>query len=115
MFKGLMIFALTVYSTLAFAEMQIFEIKAGTGNQPWNTQEEMVQVQVGDVLRIVNMDNVTHALHTYGKPCGHSPDIRPGASWDCQIRYPYNIEEEGPLHDHYFGDDAMFWLNAMPR
>src|SRR5690606_13563508 len=46
----------------------VFRIKAGTGIQPWNLQEDMIRTTVGSVLRVFNDDAVPHRLHTNGMP-----------------------------------------------
>jgi negative regulator of replication initiation len=52
-----------------------FHIKHGTGNQPWNTAEEIITAKVGNILRIVNDDTVSHRPHTSGVPFPHPEAI----------------------------------------
>jgi len=58
-----------------------FSIHAGTAGQAWNSREVAVVATVGDTLRIVNNDSVSHRLHTGGAPFPHpNSDILPGQS-----------------------------------
>jgi hypothetical protein len=74
-----------------------FRIKAGTGNGAWNNSETQINAKVGQIVRIINDDNVTHRFHTNGAPCPHGNDIQPGKSEDCKIGKPYS---GSPLYDH---------------
>lgn len=93
----------------------VFRIKAGTGNQPWNTPDTMVTVKVGQTLRIVNDDTVTHRLHTGGAPCPHGTNFGPGASYDCVATRALDpAATPGRTYDHIVGDTALFYLKAVP-
>lgn len=92
-----------------------FRIKAGTGNQPWNTADSMVTVKVGQTLRIVNDDTVTHRLHTGGAPCPHGTNFAPGASFDCVATRALDpAATPGRTYDHIVGNSAVFFLKAVP-
>jgi hypothetical protein len=93
----------------------VFRIKAGTGNQPWNTADTMVTVKVGQTLRIVNDDTVTHRLHTGGAPCPHGTNFGPGASYDCVATRALDpAATPGRTYDHIVGDTALFFVKAVP-
>jgi hypothetical protein len=94
-------------------ELVEFHIKAGTSDGPWNKREDVVTVHVGDTLRLVNDDLITHRLHTFGKPCPHGDDMAPGQSWDCVIRTVFDPATDGPLWDHYYEDKGEFWVRAI--
>ena len=98
-----------------------FVIKKGTGRQSWNTKENPIRAKVGDIIRFINEDDVTHQLHTYGAPCEHQwnaeGEIEPGESWDCPASKPWNSldEKEGPLHNHLVGQEAKVWIVVTPK
>ncbi len=93
----------------------VFRIKAGTGNQPWNTADTMVTVKVGQTLRIVNDDTVTHRLHTGGAPCPHGTNFGPGASYDCVATRALDpAATPGRTYDHIVGNTALFYVKAVP-
>lgn len=92
-----------------------FHIKHGTGNQPWNTAEEIITAKVGTILRIVNDDTVSHRPHTSGAPFPHpSTDIPPGGHADYLLQAPFpstpGVIEA--LYDHAFGQAAQFWIRV---
>lgn len=89
-----------------------FHIAKDTGSKPWNTKDKIVRVKLGQTLRIVNDDSITHQLHTNGAPCSHGEPIAPGASGDCVISAKYNALKDGALYDHDAGPSAAFWLRA---
>ena len=92
-----------------------FHIKAGTGNQPWNAADTMVTVKVGQTLRIVNDDTVTHRLHTGGAPCPHGTNFGPGQSYDCVAKSALDpAATPGRTYDHIVGNSALFFLKAVP-
>ncbi len=99
-----------------FMLSQIVElhIAPGTGAGLWNTQETMVELSIGDTLRIVNDDTEVHAVHTNdGIPCEHGEDMAPlGGTWDCVIGAAYDATAEGPLYDHYHQLPAL-WIRAQ--
>lgn len=92
-----------------------FRIKAGTGTGPWNTEAQIVQVKVGQTLRIVNDDSTPHRLHTNGAPCAHGQNFGPGASFDCKITRAFDSgTSPGGLYDHVAGPTARFYVKAVP-
>ena len=111
------ILTLFVFSFLTIATAQAalveFSIAPGTDRGPWNSPDTMIEVMVGDTLRIYNDDSVRHRLHTFGAPCSHGPNIAPGEYWDCFIRRPYDSMVSGPVYDHYYGPDAEVWIRAL--
>jgi len=84
-----------------------FHIRAGTGRGAWNDSSTGVNVRVGQVVRIINDDSITHRLHTNGAPCPHGQPIAPGSFGDCQISSPF---ASGPLYDHNTG--GLFFISA---
>ena len=92
-----------------------FHIPAGTGNAPWNTRESAVIATVGDSLRIVNDDDVSHRPHTSGIPFPHAQsDIPPGESATFALTATFDPIANGPLSDHDFGPGALFWIEVRP-
>jgi negative regulator of replication initiation len=90
-----------------------FHIQAGTAGQAWNTRARAVVATVGDTLRIVNNDSVSHQLHTAGAPFPHpDSDILPGQSADFVLTAPFDPAANGSLHDHSFGPSAQFWIHV---
>jgi negative regulator of replication initiation len=92
-----------------------FHIKHGTGNQSWNTPDDIVDAKVGNILRIVNDDTVSHRPHTSGAPFPHpGNDIPPGGQADYILQAPFppapGVIE--PLYDHAFGQAAQFWIRV---
>jgi negative regulator of replication initiation len=88
-----------------------FHIPAGTGTNPWNTREQAVNASVGDTLRIVNDDSVSHRLHTNGAPFPHPAEsITPGQSQDFVLQTPFDPGINQPLYDHDSGQTAAFWI-----
>jgi hypothetical protein len=96
----------------------VFRIPAGTGNAAWNAKGAMVDVKVGQTLRIFNDDTVAHRMHTGGAPCGHQPEMTPpGGAFDCIVSRPVDPSgaDQPPTYDHGFGRNAMFWVrSSMP-
>ncbi len=96
-----------------------FTIPPGTGQNPWNTQETMVQATVGQTLRIINDDDADHLVHVGPKgPCPHQPltvnghlYMHKGDYYDCVLSKPYDSTVSGPFGDHVYGDQPAFWLN----
>ena len=105
-----------LFALRAFAEARIveFHIPAGTDSATWNTQDTLIELSIGDTLRIVNDDSVPHALHTDdGQPCEHGTEMAPhGGTVDCVIGEPYNALQDGPLYDHNTRAPAL-WLVAQ--
>lgn len=92
-----------------------FRIRAGTGDQPWNTRETMIVATVGDTLRVFNDDSVAHRLHTSGSPFPHPAlDIQPGQSADFLLSVPHDPDVQGSLYDHARGMGARFWISVLP-
>lgn len=87
-----------------------FHIPAGTGKGAWNTKEKMVVAQVGDTIRIINDDSISHRLHTNGAPCPHGTEFGPGQSFDCVASKKY--DGNSALYDHNVGPSAAFWIKA---
>jgi predicted CopG family antitoxin len=99
------------------AGMIVFHILAGTGTQPWNTQESAIVATIGDTLRVVNGDSIPHRLHTNGNPFQHPiTDIPPGQSADFVLQTPFDSSAlSQPLYDHNAGPNAQFWINVRLR
>jgi hypothetical protein len=92
-----------------------FHIKHGTGNQRWNTAEEIISAKVGNILRIVNDDIVSHRPHTSGIPFPHPDrDILPGGHADYLLQAPFPSTPGAieSLYDHAFGQAAQFWIRV---
>lgn len=93
----------------------VFRIKAGTGSAPWNTAQEIVQVKVGQTLRIINDDTINHRLHTGGAPCNHGTAFAPGAAFNCVVSKAFDSSvTPGGLYDHVAGPTARFYVKASP-
>src|SRR5262245_50451183 len=70
--SGVMTAAATSLEPERAAHVVEFRIAQGTGTNSWNTEETKVEVKVGDILRIINDDDVVHRLHTdEDRPCAH--------------------------------------------
>ncbi len=94
-------------------EIVEFRIAAGTGSGPWNSFDDPVRVQVGQILRIHNDDSVAHGVHAGGTPIKHGPQIRPGGYADHRILRPFQpVEGSVKLYDHKHGRKAPFWIVA---
>lgn len=84
----------------------VFRIQEGTGAGPWNSEDNPIQVEMGNVLRIVNEDTVTHRLHTNGAPCPHGDPIPPGEMEDCEIERAVDVSDGGTnLYDHIYQNE----------
>ncbi len=109
----LLVFSLFGLISTSQAKEIYFEIPAGTAEmlQDWNSADEPVMAEVGDVLTVKNMDSVSHQLHTDGRPCKHGDRMEPhGGTWSCELVHEYNsFEETNPTkdHDNY---DLRFWV-----
>lgn len=92
-----------------------FHIPLGTKLKPWNTPETVVEVRVGQTLRIVNDDTVVHRLHTNDdRPCLHQPESsRPGEFYDCLIINTADPEVD-LMYEHNVGSSARFYVRATP-
>ncbi len=103
-------------ATAAPAGVVEFRIPAGTGNGPWNTFGNRVQVTVGQTLRIYNDDSIAHTAHSTGVPFGHGRSIQPGQSLDHLIVAPLTPDGGRPVnYDHNAGAGAAFWVEAFPQ
>ena len=92
-----------------------FSIPPGTGRGPWNTPAQAVTARVGDVLRIVNDDDVPHRLHTDGAPFPHpTADIDPGEFADYLLQRAVQPGDGHLLYDHDSGSAASFSLVVLP-
>jgi len=90
-----------------------FHIAKGTGSGPWNTRATMVTVKVGQVLRVINDDDVEHLLHTFGRPCEHQgPASQPGEFYDCEITTTADPDVD-LMYDHNFGAKSRFYVRAV--
>ena len=97
-----------------------FRIAAGTGQNPWNTKANPVQIKLpatGSVtLRIINDDTTPHVLHTDGVPCPHGnigAPLKKGDKYDCVIRKAFDSTAGGVLYDHNVGESAFFYVKAQ--
>lgn len=106
---------LSLITLVAFAEgprgTVDFHIRAGTGGKSWNTKADPVRVSVGQTLRIINDDSVTHQLHTSGEPCEHGDAFSPGETSYCEITSEADPETT-ELYDHRYGPTARFYVKA---
>lgn len=90
----------------------VFNIPAGTGNQPWNTAATTVETFVGQTLELKNNDTVVHRLHTNGRPFPHGNNIAVGGTMRHVIAQSYNRMTNGVIYDHIAGTSAAFFLAA---
>lgn len=96
-------------------EIVEFHIPQGTRLNPWNTRDTVVNVRIGQTLRIFNDDTIVHRLHTNDdKPCEHQPaSSKPGEFYDCVI-----INAADPdvdlMYDHNSGGTGRFYVRALP-
>ena len=114
--KKMILIALVFPLQMAWAQTNVveFRIKAGTGLKAWNEAGSPVRVKVGDILRIINDDDISHFLHTSGSPCPHGTHpIKPGESYDCPVASPHDARR-GDIYDHDGGPDAPFYVQAEP-
>jgi len=117
-FTGLMVAILMSCAGLAMAddaEVVEFRIPAGTGKNAWNTRETMVEVKVGQILRIINDDTTKHRLHTNGgRPCAHGPgNVAKGDHYDCVVKKAADPDVEDDFcYDHNVGPGARFYVRA---
>lgn len=90
-----------------------FRIAAGTGTKPLNTPATFVQAKVGQTLRFINDDSVTHRFHTGGTPCPHGSNFAPGATYDCVLTKAIDtVANPGALYEHISGPTALFYLKV---
>ncbi len=90
-----------------------FRIAAGTGTKPLNTPATFVQAKVGQTLRFINDDTVTHRFHTGGTPCPHGSNFAPGATYDCVLTKTIDtVANPGALYEHISGPTALFYLKV---
>jgi plastocyanin len=98
--------------TASAVDVVEFHIKAGTGSGPWNKFNDPIQVKVGQTLRFINDDSISHYLHTNGSPCPHGTRrFAPGESYDCVISKTHRAADED-LYDHDQGPDAQVYVQA---
>jgi hypothetical protein len=90
----------------------VFRITSGTGSDAWNSESTIVDVKIGQTLRFVNDDSITHRLHTNGAPCAHGATFAAGQSFDCKISAVFDATKTGPLYDHIVGESAEVWIRA---
>ena len=89
-----------------------FHIPVGTGQRAWNTPQTVVEVKVGQTLRIYNDDSIAHYLHTPGRPCPHGTGrFNPGSFYDCQVSAEADPERD-ECYDHQFGPSSRFYVKA---
>lgn len=100
--------------TVAEQALVVFRILAGTGAGDWNTAETTVTARVGDVLRLVNDDSMSHRLHTDGAPFPHQVDeLMPGEWEDFVLQSAYDSGPEPPLYCHVHGPTSEFWIDVI--
>lgn len=92
-----------------------FRIKAGTGNGGWNTQAEMIEVKVGQTIRIYNDDTIVHRLHTGGRPCPHGQNIPVGGTADCVVTQTFDSTTSNAVYDHIAGTASKIWIRAAAQ
>jgi hypothetical protein len=106
-----LMFALGAGSAFA-ADVVEFHIEPGTGSGPWNLFNNPVRVHVGETLRFINDDSISHFLHTDGTPCPHGTRaFKPGESYDCVITRKHKSTDQD-LYDHDQGPDAQIYIEA---
>ena len=97
----------------------VFTIPAGTGRKAWNTQDNPVIVEQGQVLLIKNDDSTSHLLHSGGQGlCPHGGDtprffgnIKPEGD-RCTIGANARLGPQGfALHDH--NTNAYFYVTVV--
>ncbi len=94
------------------ADVVEFRIKPGTGNKPWNTRETVVELKVGQTLKIINEDSTPHQLHTSGSPCPHQPaKTLTGQAYECLISKVVDPDVD-VFYDHIAGSSARFYMRA---
>lgn len=117
-FKGFtyLMAAMLTSAGMAMAEDVVeFHIPADTGKKPWNTRDTMVEVKVGQTLRIINDDTTQHRLHTTaGKPCKHGPsNVAKGDHYDCVVTTTADPDVADEFcYDHNVGPSARFYVRA---
>ncbi len=90
----------------------VYEIPAGTGANPWNNVNQPVEVFIGQILQLKNLDSVTHQLHTGGRPCGHGQPIKSGETGNCIVKQSYVRATNGGIYDHNLGAKSAFYAIA---
>lgn len=113
LYRYLMLGLLVLASVGRAEDIVEFHIAKGTGQGPWNTRATLVTVKVGQVLRIVNDDDIAHTLHTFGRPCDHQgAESRPGEFYDCEITTTADPDVD-LMYDHFFGASSRFYVKAI--
>ena len=97
--------------TVAEESLVVFEIPPGTGGGDWNTEATKVVAKVGDTLRLVNDDVMTHGLASKdGKPFpGSSGSLPPGESVELVLESAF----EGWLFCSVHGQTSQFWIDVV--
>lgn len=91
----------------------VFRIKAGTGNGGWNNQNDIINAEIGQTIRVFNDDNVIHRLHTGNNaPCPHGINIPVGGSKDCVVGKAFDSNTSNGVYDHIAGTSAKIWIKA---
>jgi len=100
--------------TVAQESLVVFRIKPGTSFHDWNTAGSTVTAQVGDTLRIVNADSMSHRPHTDGAPFpAPATSIPPGGKADYVLESAYDSNEEHTLYCAVHGPTSQFWLDVV--
>ncbi len=89
-----------------------FTIQPGTGIQPWNTFDNPIVAKVGQTIRFMNNDSMSHFLHTNGSPCPHgSHSFKSGETYDCVVTSVHQASDED-LYDHDSGPDSQVYIET---
>lgn len=89
-----------------------FTIPAGTGIKPWNTFDNPIRAKVGQTIRFLNNDSISHFLHTGGSPCPHgSHSFKTGETYDCVVTSVHKSSDED-LYDHDSGPDSQVYIET---
>jgi plastocyanin len=104
--------------TLSVAKeaLVVFRIQSGTSAGDWNTEAHTVHARVGDTLRIINDDLMTHRPHTDGHPFPNpsgSEGLDPGKSRDYVLETAYDSRPGHTLYCAIHGQSSHFWLDVV--
>lgn len=103
-----------------------FNIPAGTGTGPWNTETAPLVVSMGNqasrTVRITNLDSTPKQLHSNGSPfCPHQPaNMATGQFYDCVIaadavgRTTCTPGNNPTMYDHNNTPSARFCVQVVP-
>jgi hypothetical protein len=97
--------------SVAEEKLVVFTIKAGTGAGDWNTEDTKVVADVGDTLRVVNKDSMTHGPQTEGDPF---PDPTSNIPPLSKADYVLESAFDGTLHCAVHGPSSQFWITVSP-